>query len=288
MEKKLRLRFIGIAIVAFKLALIGFIAYKVYINYDTDGIPVKFDQQFLFFVLAGFIAQIIDGALGMAYGVSCSSLLMGLGLSPAAASASVHTSEVFTTGVSGLSHIVMGNIDKKLFLRIVVTGVTGSVVGAYLVSQVFDGKMIKPFVSAYLLLLGVVILVKAFRKKPEYKEAKNIPVLGLVGGFMDAIGGGGWGPIVTSNLIHKGHAPQSAIGTVNTAEFFVTYCSTGVFLFFTPIQYWQAIVGLILGGVVAAPMGAYIIKYIPVKTMTIMVGTLVIVTSLYNIIKAIA
>lgn len=286
MEKGLRLRFIGVAIIGLKILLVGFVAYKVSINYATEGFPVTFDQQFFLFILAGFVAQIIDGALGMAYGVSCSSLLLGFGLSPAAASASVHTAEVFTTGVSGLSHIVMGNIDKKLFLRLVVTGVLGAVVGAFLISEVLDGKVIKPFVSAYLLILGIVILVKAFRKKKEYEEVKHVPVLGLVGGFMDAIGGGGWGPIVTSNLIHKGHTPQTAIGTVNTAEFFVTFFSTGVFLFFTPIQFWQAILGLIIGGVIAAPLGAVLIKFIPVKVMTIMVGSLVILTSLFNIYKS--
>ncbi len=212
---------------------------------------------------------------------------MGIGLSPVAASASTHTSEVFTTGVSGLSHIALGNIDKKLFLRLVITGVLGAVLGAFLISKVFDGKIIKPYVSAYLLVLGIVILFKAFKKKKDATEVKYVPALGFAGGFMDAIGGGGWGPIVTSNLIHRGqHTPQTAIGTVNTAEFFVTFFSTGVFLFFTPIQYWQAILGLIVGGVVAAPLGAMIIKYIPVKTMTIMVGSLVILTSLFNIYKS--
>ena len=286
MEQMLRLRFIGAAIVVLKIALVTFIVSKLIAAHGV-GYEVAFDLSFVFFIVAGFIAQMIDGALGMAYGVSCSSLLMGFGLSPMAASASVHTSEVFTTGVSGLSHLVMKNIDKKLFLRLVITGVIGSMLGAFLISKVFDGKVVKPFVSAYLLILGIVILVKAFRKKKEYEEIKYVPALGFVGGFMDAVGGGGWGPIVTSNLIHKGHTPQTAIGTVNTAEFFVTFFSTGVFLFFTPIQYWQAILGLIIGGVIAAPLGAIVIKYIPVKTMTIMVGLLVIITSCYNIYKAI-
>jgi uncharacterized membrane protein YfcA len=286
MEKVLSLRFIGAAIISLKIFLVVFLVTKIVINYPTQGFAFAFNSQFLFFVVAGFIAQIIDGALGMAYGVSCSSMLMGFGLSPAAASASVHTSEVFTTGVSGLSHLFMKNIDKKLFLRLVVTGVIGSVLGAFLISKIFDGKIIKPYVSAYLLVLGIVILIKAFRKKKEYQEVKRVPLLGFVGGFMDAVGGGGWGPIVTSNLIHKGHTPQTAIGTVNTAEFFVTFFSTGVFLFFAPVQYWEAILGLIAGGVVAAPLGAMLIKHIPVKAMTIMVGLLVIITSTYNIWKS--
>jgi|ERR1043165_8668291 uncharacterized membrane protein YfcA len=286
MERIVNLKYIGAAIITLKVLLVTFIVYKVVQGYALNGLPFTFNSELMLFVLAGFVAQIIDGALGMAYGVSCSSLLMGFGLPPAAASASVHTSEVFTTGVSGISHLIMGNIDKKLFIRLVITGVIGAMLGAYLISQVFDGKLVKPYVSAYLLVLGIVILVKAFRKKKEQKEFKYVPALGFVGGCLDAIGGGGWGPIVTSNLIQKGHSPQLAIGTVNTAEFFVTFFSTGVFLFFTPIQYWQAILGLIIGGVIAAPLGAFIIKYIPPKTMTIMVGLLVILTSVYNIWKS--
>ncbi len=286
MDKILRLRFIGIAILTLKIALVVFIFLKVSKNYGAEGVFVTLNEQFLLFILAGFVAQIIDGALGMAYGVSCSSLLMGFGLAPAAASASIHTAEVFTTGVSGLSHIALGNIDKKLFVRLVITGVIGSALGAYLVSQVLDAAIIKPYVSTYLLVLGFIILIKAFRAQQPPQEVKHVPALGFLGGLMDAIGGGGWGPIVTSNLIHKGHAPQTAIGTVNTAEFFVTFVSTGVFLFFSPIQYWQAILGLIIGGVVAAPMGALLIKRIPVKVMTIMVGSLVVLTSAYNIYKA--
>jgi uncharacterized membrane protein YfcA len=160
------------------------------------------------------------------------------------------------------------------------------VLGAFLVSKMLDGKMIKPYVSAYLLILGIVILRKAFRKQEENREVKNVPIIGFFGGLLDAIGGGGWGPIVTSNLIHKGHSPQTAIGTVNTAEFFVTFFSTGVFLLFAPVQYWQAILGLIVGGVLAAPLGALLVKRIPVKTMMIMVGMLVIITSLFNIWKS--
>jgi len=284
--KFVRLRFIGAAIVVFKIALIVVVAIKVSKNYHNEGFRFALDMQFALFIVAGFVAQMIDGALGMAYGVSCSSMLIGFGLSPLAASASVHTSEVFTTGVSGLSHLTLGNIDKKLFIRLVITGVFGSVLGAFLISKVFDGKYIKPFVSVYLLVLGVLILIKALRRKKAIGEMKHIPLLGFTGGLLDSIGGGGWGPIVNSNLIHRGHNPQLTIGTVNTAEFFVTFFSTGVFLFFTPVDYWQAILGLIVGGVAAAPLGAILIKHIPIKVMTIMVGILVIATSLFNIYKA--
>jgi uncharacterized membrane protein YfcA len=245
------------------------------------------DREFLLFIGAGFVAQIIDGALGMAYGVSCSTLLLGIGVPPAIATASVHTAEVFTTGVSGLSHIFMRNIDKRLFFRLVFTGVLGAVIGAYLISNILDGKVIKPFISGYLALLGVYILIKSFRKRNvEPSNWRFAPYLGLVGAFFDSIGGGGWGPIVSSNLIDKGRSPKEVIGTVNTAEFFVTFFSTGVFIFFLGIDTWKPVLALIIGGVIAAPIGAYILRFIPPKTIMRLVGVLIITTSLYTIYKA--
>ena len=184
-------------------------------------------------------------------------MLLSMGLPPAVATASVHTAEVFTTGVSGLSHIYMRNIDKRLFFRLVFTGVVGAVIGAFLISNILDGKMIKPYISAYLIILGIYILIKSFRKIPSQPSNwKYAPYLGFVGAFFDAIGGGGWGPIVSTNLIDKGRSPKEVIGTVNTAEFFVTFFSTGVFIFFLGIDTWKPVLALIIGGVIAAPIGA--------------------------------
>jgi hypothetical protein len=285
--ENISLRYVAGIMLALKISLISFLVWKIAITHPNPLLSFHIDNEFLLFVGAGFLAQIIDGALGMAYGVSCSTMLLGFGVPPAIASASVHTAEVFTTGVSGLSHIVMRNIDKRLFFRLVFTGVIGALIGAYLISNILDGKIVKPYIAAYLLLLGIYILIKSFRtinaKKSNWKFA---PALGFIGAFFDAIGGGGWGPIVTSNLIDKGNSPKEVIGTVNTAEFFVTFFSTGVFIFFVGIDAWKTVLALILGGVIAAPIGAYILRYMTPKTIMRLVGLLIIITSSYTIFKA--
>lgn len=283
MEKVLRFRFIGISIILLGGTLIAFLTWKLL---SQSPIAVDFDHTFFLFVFAGFIAQMIDGALGMAYGVSCSTLLLSFGMPPAVASASVHTAEVFSTGASGLSHLYFKNIDKNLFLRIVIPGVLGAMLGAYLICDVFDGKIIRPYISSYLLILGAVILFKGIKRQTEPKPIKRMFPLGFMGGLLDAIGGGGWGPIVTSNLINKGNAPKETIGTVNTAEFFITFFSTGVFLFFINISAWQVILGLIAGGVIAAPFGAFLVKLNKPRTIMLAVGILIVITSAYNLLKS--
>jgi uncharacterized membrane protein YfcA len=281
----IRLRHIGYVIIALKIILVAFLLISVLPNAKEAFV---FDSTFLQFMLIGFVAQIIDGTLGMAYGVSCSSFLLGIGVPPAVATASVHTAEVFTTGVSGLAHIRLRNIDKKLFFKLGIGGIIGASIGAFLISDVLDGKLVKPYIAAYLLILGIVILVKGLRNKQSKasNEIKRTGLLGFFGGFLDAIGGGGWGPLVTSNLIQKGKDPGLMIGTVNTAEFFISFVSTGVFLFFVAIDSWMVILGLILGGVIAAPAGAILAKKIPKKSLMIMVGIVVVTTSLITIYKA--
>jgi uncharacterized membrane protein YfcA len=230
----------------------------------------------LTFIIVGFFAQLIDGALGMAYGVSSTSFLLMSGVSPVVASASVHTSEVFTTLVSGISHFSFKNVDTKLFRKLLIPGVIGGIVGAYLLTSI-PGDVLKPYVNAYLIVMGVIILIKAF-KSVMPKEVTGLKAwgLGLVGGFFDAIGGGGWGPIVTSSLVAAGHQPRMVVGTVNTAEFFVTIAQVATFVTFLGFaQYWQAIVGLAIGGVMAAPLAALGCKKIPAKTLMIIVGLLI-------------
>lgn len=283
--KKISLKHVGWAIVALKLGMAVYFIYLLIEGFSSNAF--EFGERFLWFILAGFVAQLIDGALGMAYGVSCTSLLLWLGIPPKFASASVHTSEIFTTGVSGLSHIRFDNIDKKLFFRIVITGSIGAVIGAYFISDIFDGEMIKPFISFYLLLLGVYLLYKAFKKRKDTaKKIKDTPLLAFVGGLLDAIGGGGWGPIVTSNLLSRGNSPRHTIGTVNTAEFFVTYFATAVFIFVLGVQHLEIVLGLIIGGVVAAPLGAYIASRINQRLLLILVGVLVVLTSGWGIYAA--
>lgn len=241
----------------------------------------------LIYVLVGFVAQTIDGALGMAYGVSSNTFLLSVGIPPAAASASVHMAEVVTTGISGFAHWKLGNVDWKLVRRLLITGVLGGVVGAYLLTSI-DGDIIKPYIAAYLLLMGGLILYKAFtlqpRTKPDEYHGPRVSWLGLVGGFCDAIGGGGWGPVVTSTLVARGKYPRTTIGSVNFSEFFVTFAESVTFVLALSFsEYWQIILGLLIGGGLAAPLAARVTKKLPIKTLMIMVGALIIITSMRTI-----
>jgi siroheme synthase-like protein len=248
----------------------------------------ELNGDFLWFMLGGFIAQMIDGALGMAYGVSATTFLLSFGVSPAVASMSVHASEIFTSGVSGLMHLKFGNVNSKLFKVIVLPGVLGSILGAYILTE-FESynSIIKPIVGCYTLILGIVIIIKVIKKHQKRKKLKRVGWLATAGGFLDAIGGGGWGPVVSSTLIASGKNPRMVIGSVNLAEFFVSLASS--FTFFTLIggSGWQTILGLILGGVVAAPIAAHFSKKLNVKAMMILVGTIVIIVSLRIIYMAI-
>jgi uncharacterized membrane protein YfcA len=280
-----RLWHIGFTILILKVSLITYLLITILPTLEFGESAL--DKTFLIYVLTGFAAQIIDGTLGMAYGISCTSMLLNFGVSPRVASAAVHTAEVFTTGVSGLSHIRFRNIDKSLFFRLIFPGVIGAMLGAFLLSEHIDGKTIKPFIAAYLLCLGGLILFRGIRKrKKEVNRVKYAEPLALVGGFLDAIGGGGWGPVVTSNILHQGKSPKETIGTVNTTEFFVAFFSTGVFLFFVGIESWPVVLGLVLGGIVAAPMAGLIAHRVNKRILMILVGIVVILTSLFTIYNA--
>jgi uncharacterized membrane protein YfcA len=234
----------------------------------------------------GLAAQIIDGALGMAYGVTSNSFLLGIGVTPAAASGAVHIAEIFTTAFSGISHIRFKNVDKQLFKKIVIPGVLGGVVGVIFLTSI-DGKLIKPFVAAYLLVMGIIILRKAFkiRKEKASHELKHVRKLAVSGGFLDAVGGGGWGPIVTSSLIGQGNNPRKTIGTVNTAEFFVALATGTSFLLLGGIDHWVLIAGLAFGGLFAAPFAAYLTSRFPVRFLLISVGLLISGLSIFNLYK---
>jgi hypothetical protein len=238
--------------------------------------------EFLLYVLAGFIAQIIDGALGMAYGVTASSILMTLGVPPAATSATVHAAECFTTGASAISHRVFGNIDGNLFRRLLLPGVVGAVLGAYILSN-FPGETLRPYIAIYLIGMGLVITYKAFHTFPAREVSSHLMPLGFIGAFVDAVGGGGWGPIVTSNLIVRGHDIRKTIGSVNATEFFVTLSASVTFLLTLGLSHWQIILGLAIGGILAAPFGAWASKHLPLKPLMILVGLLVIAISLRNL-----
>jgi hypothetical protein len=244
------------------------------------------DQSIIIYIIVGFIAQMIDGALGMAYGVSSNTFLLTIGIPPAAASASVHTAEIFTSGISGLSHLKFGNVDKKLFKKLLIPGVIGGILGAYILTMV-PGKIIKPFIALYLLIMGSIIIYKAFKKIQEKEVRTKLLPLGAVGGFFDAIGGGGWGPIVTSTLVARGNNPKFTIGSVNLAEFFVTIAEAATFFTIIGLAHWQIIVGLIIGGVLAAPLAAYVCKRLPSRTLMMIVGVVIIALSIRTIYMAI-
>jgi uncharacterized protein len=249
------------------------------------------DPEFWIFFGVGFLAQIVDGALGMAYGVVSSTVLLAFGVPPAQASASVHVAEVFTTAASGTSHIMHKNVDWKLFRRLAIPGVIGGIIGAFILTEI-DGEAIRPFITGYLAIIGIFILFKAFRNqnRPESDKAREIGIMatpiGLSGGFLDAIGGGGWGPIVTSSVVASGNPPRQTIGTVNSAEFVVTVAISATFIVALVTGTWEgsqdiaghawAVGGLITGGVIAAPLAAWVVKIIPQKNLMMLVGCLII------------
>jgi len=238
------------------------------------------DEKLPWYLLAGFIAQMIDGVLGMAYGISATSFLLVLGIPPATASSGVHISEIFTCGASGLFHLKLGNVNKRLFKNLLLPGIIGAIAGAYVLTSLSHyGFIIKPLIAAYTLILGIAILCKAFKKKRTVKKIRNVTTLAGFGGFFDSVGGGGWGPIVSSTLIAKGNHPVVTIGSVNLAEFFVALASSAAFITFIGLSHWQLTAGLIVGGIIASPIAAKTARKLPVKTLMILVGLLIIVLS---------
>ncbi|MEO5973006.1 MAG: sulfite exporter TauE/SafE family protein [Sphingomicrobium sp.] len=231
------------------------------------------------FILIGFAAQLVDGALGMAFGVISSTLLVGLGVPPAAASAGVHTVESFTTGVSAISHVMHKNVNWRLFMRIVIPGIIGGVLGAYVLTQV-SADTARPLVLGYLMLVGLYLLWRGATHRHTERQPRIVEPLGLAGGFLDAAGGGGWGPIVTSNLMVQGSNPRMTIGTVNTAEFFLTVTISATFIATLGLAAFTiATLGLLIGGVLAAPFGALIAKRIAADHLLVMVGIVLSLTS---------
>ena len=278
------------AFAALSLMVVGHLLFS-FLTVDrltllAHSIPVT--KDILYYVLGGFIAQMIDGALGMAYGVTASTFLLAAGVTPAAISASVHSSEIFTSGVSGYMHLRFGNVNKKLFTTLLIPGVIGAALGAYvLVGLEQYSHFIKPAVAVYTAVLGILIIRKALTPKRPKQKLKRIGWLAWFGGTMDSIGGGGWGPIVSSTLIASGRHPRYTIGSVNLAEFFISLASSLTFFSLIGITYWQVIIGLILGGMIAAPIAAHLSTRLPIKTMMILVGVVVILVSLRNIYSSI-
>ena len=243
-------------------------------------------SSFLNGFIIGVIAQTIDGSIGMAYGVTATTFLLSQGVSPAVASSSIHISEIFTTGASGLSHWRLDNINKKLFLNLVFPGVAGGLIGVLILTNI-DGQILKPWIAIYLMIMGIYIILKAFKKNilTTKINSKKITPLAFTGGMIDAVGGGGWGPVVTTTLLSSGHEPKKTIGSVNSAEFFITTTTGLSFAIFIGINNPETIFGLISGGLLIAPFAAKITTKLPTKLIMLIVGILITSLSMITVSK---
>ena len=245
------------------------------------GIPEHLDEAFFWMLAIGFAAQMVDGALGMGYGVISTTLLLSTGVNPVVVSGSIHTAEMFSSGASGYSHYKFGNVNKKLFKTLLIPGVVGAICGALLLGFVGEryADWLRPVISLYTLVLGIRILINAFKKKMKTQKVKRAGWLAGAGGFLDSFGGGGWGPLVTSTLISKGRSPKYVIGSVSLTEFFVTFASALTFFIILGVSRIETILGLIIGGLLAAPLAARMAGKLPVKKMFLGVGIIVIISS---------
>ncbi|MGF7080673.1 TSUP family transporter [Mucilaginibacter sp. UYCu711] len=246
----------------------------------------EIDPVFYYFLGAGFVFAMIDGAIGMSYGVTSTAFSLSMGISPASASMAVHLSEIMSNGIAGWMHYRMGNVNWKMFKLLILPGIIGAAAGAFLISSLEHYSMYtKPLVSVYTLILGLIILSKAFKtaKKKSADKIKRIALLGLGGGFIDAVGGGGWGSIVLSSLIAGGRHPRFSLGTVKLTRFFIAMIGSLVFLTMLNGAPWSAIAGLIIGSALAAPIAARISNRISVKVIMVAVGIIVILVSLKSI-----
>lgn len=236
----------------------------------------------LLFIAVGFGAQIVDGALGMAYGLVSTSVLLALGVPPAQASASVHAAEMVTTGISGTAHAWFGNVDRRLFTRLVLPGVLGGVFGAMVAARM-PSDWLKPLVLVYLFAMGAFVLWRAWHRRIAQRDPRAVPAIGAVAGFLDAVGGGGWGPMATSTLLAQGNPPRYTVGSVNAAEFFVTTAITVAFISEMGFAFGMVTLGLLLGGGAAAPFAAWVVKHVPQRGLLLLVGVLILTISLVQL-----
>ena len=276
---------------AFMFMVIGYFVFSYIpvraLALETINWYQTLDDHFHWIFLTGFVAQLIDGALGMGYGVASATVLLSMGINPAAMSGSIHTAEVFASGASGISHYKFGNVNMKLFWKLVIPGVLGAVSGAILLYYLGEryGQWIRPFIAVYTFVLGIRFLMNAFKKTTPSRKFKKYSLLAAFGGFFDSFGGGGWGPIVTSTLIHSGRSFKYTVGTVSLTEFFVTFSSAFTFFQLIGIGHWQIILALVLGGTLAAPLAARLAGKLPKKTAYLLLGLLIIGWSLRILIK---
>jgi uncharacterized protein len=275
--------------------LLALVLSLLFLNGQFDAllnILSKDHHIFYWMVMVGFLAEIVAGSMGMGYGVICTTVFLMMNIPPPVISASIHSAESFTTAAGSISHYKFGNVNKKLTKRLAIPAIIGAVAGALLLSYVGEryAKMIKPLIGAYTLYLGIKILQNAFAKKEANgkikKKKTNIRFLGLVGGFIDSFGGGGWGPLVTGTFIKNGRTPRYVIGSSTIAKFILTVASAITFVFTVGIHHWNIVAGLLLGGIITAPFSAMLTAKLPVKKMFVVVGIVVIIMSLISICRS--
>jgi uncharacterized membrane protein YfcA len=268
--------------------ILSFIPFGDIVDGAKKIVTIVDRKTFLMMVLCGFLAQMADGSMGMGYGTISTTFLLANGVNPAIVSSRVHSARVFSSGVSGYSHRRFGNFNKKLFRALVIPGVVGAVIGAAFAfyAQKYSSYVRIP-VSLYTVYLGFFIIRKAFKKNNAKNKVKKVGWLATAGGFLDAFAGGGWGSLVTSTLISKRKSPRYVVGSVCLAEFFVVLASSITFFIFLKSIPLMDVAGLIIGGLIAAPIAARFVGKIPLKTMFILVGSLVILTSFSTIFRVI-
>jgi len=250
---------------------------------DIIELSKNIDQSLFMMILTGFFAQMINGSMGMGFGLVSTSVLLGVGIPLPAISSSVHTAEFLACGASAYSHYKLKNVNKKLLKHMLVPAVVGSILGAVLLSILGKeySEYVKPLIAGYTLFLGIRLLNKARSSQGKKRPVKRVGWLAAIGAAVDAFGGCGWGPLVTSTLIAKGRAPKYVVGTVNITRFFLTFGSTVTFFIMIGVSHWKAVVGLIIGGIIAAPIAARLVGKIPARPMLLAVGILVIIWSAY-------
>jgi len=278
------------------LGIIVFIALAILIIVSfgwTEPVLHSLNQDnhlFYWMLLAGFIAEIVAGSMGMGYGVMCTTTLLLLNIPPPVVSASIHSAESFTTAAGSISHWKLGNVNKKLTRALAIPAIFGAIIGAIILSKVGEeyAKIVKPIISSYTLYLGIRILMNANQKRPRAGTRKktNITALGFIGGIIDSVGGGGWGPLVTGTFIKNGRTPRYVVGSSTVAKFILTVASAVTFVFTIGIHHWHIVAGLLIGGVVTAPFSAMLTAKLPTKKMFIIVGIIVIIMSLITIYRS--
>jgi uncharacterized membrane protein YfcA len=268
--------------ILFGLLVFSAVAMLTYYR-ETDVTPFNSDL-FFWALLFGSIAAFIDGSLGMAYGVTGTAFLLGYGISPIKAVAYIHIAEIFVSGSSGLNHWKIGNVDTKLFKKLLIPGIIGAILGALVITKVKIAYL-SIVISIYLLFMGIFLIAKAYAKIKLQIKQKNSVVLPLAvtGGFVDGAGGGGWGPVVATSLLGGKMMPRKVIGTVNASEFFINLASATTFLFLVKITDWEALAGLIIGGFLITPYAAKATSRMSVKMILTVVGCLITALSVRKI-----